>query len=53
MRIAYHSEENTADGETGVQIFADENVRYNDLYQVLDAVKLSKIRRISLQARQK
>jgi len=53
MRIAYHSEENTVDGETGVQIFADENVRYNDLYQVLDAVKLSKIRKISLQARQK
>ncbi len=39
--------------DASVQIFADEHIEYSRLYEVLDAVKLSGIRKISLQARQK
>lgn len=39
-------------GEPVVQIFADDSLTYGELYKVLDVVKLSRIRKISLQAKQ-
>ena len=39
-----------ADSETGVLIFADRNLTYQSLFQVLDRVRLAGLSRINLQA---
>lgn len=39
-----------ADSETGVLIFADRNLPYQSLFQVLDRVRLAGLSRINLQA---
>ena len=41
------------DKEPSIQIFADDMLTYGELFKVLDAVKLAKIRKISLQAKPK
>lgn len=42
----------TEKADPAIQIFADAELTYGQLYQVLDAIKLSNIRKISLQAKQ-
>lgn len=50
QRVRQTREENAP--ETAVRIFADDELSYGKLYQVLDVVKRAGVRKISLQARQ-
>lgn len=50
QRVRQAREENAS--EAAVRMFADDELSYGKLYQVLDVVKRAGVRKISLQARQ-
>lgn len=47
---AFLRERDAADRKTGVLLFADRGLAYQDLFRVLDQVRLAGVSRISLQA---
>ena len=44
-------EEKKEDQDISLQVFGEDNLQYQELFKVLDAIKLSGVKRISLQAK--